>query len=631
MSLVFSKKNLMENPIEYCSSANIKLLTIFIRKANSRYEEGDPIIPDSTYDIMYEILKKRDPENNIFKTVGYIDKHDKKKVKLPYYMGSMDKIKDLNGILNWCKKYKGPYVVSEKLDGASAILEKKHGILKLYSRGDGNIGKDISHLLDYLTIPDTNIDYCVRGELIVSKENFKKFPVFTTARSMVNGLINKKSMGDIEGLEFVVFELLRYNKIGYLNELCIGQQLDILKELKFNVCMNNRYTLKELTECDGTIEGSNILKILLSYRLESRYDIDGIIITDNKIYEKPLGRNPTYSFAFKSNGIGKITKVKRVEWNVSKHGYLIPRIQIEPISIDGSFINYTTGFNAKFIKENSIGKGSEVRVVRSGDVIPYIIEITGKSLKPDLPETPYEWISSGVNIKEIEVTKEQSYKKITSFFRTLGIDNISDGIIKKLVDSGLDTIKKILLVEKEELVKIDGIQTTLSIKLYSSIHRIIDTPIELSKLMVASLVFGRGFGLKKMNRIIDKYPDILDMTISMGMIKEIEGFSTKTSEQFIDNLDRFRGFIKELDFIKIRPPSKKGDMYSGKKIVLTGFRDNKIIDYIEDNGGSIVSSISKNTDLLIIKDKGSRSSKVDAAEMLGIKILTRDDFLGLII
>ena len=58
MSLVFSKKNLMENPIEYCSSANIKLLTIFIRKANSRYEEGDPIIPDSTYDIMYEILKK---------------------------------------------------------------------------------------------------------------------------------------------------------------------------------------------------------------------------------------------------------------------------------------------------------------------------------------------------------------------------------------------------------------------------------------------------------------------------------------------------------------------------------------------------------------------------------------------
>ena len=111
--------------------------------------KGEPIISDTIYDIMYDILKQRDPDNIIFKKIGYIDTAEKNKVKLPYYMGSMDKIKDLNGIKLWSKKYQGPYVISGKLDGASAILQKKNGVLKLYSRGNGNIGKDISHLIRF--------------------------------------------------------------------------------------------------------------------------------------------------------------------------------------------------------------------------------------------------------------------------------------------------------------------------------------------------------------------------------------------------------------------------------------------------------------------------------------------------
>ena len=203
-------------------------------------------------------------------------------------------------------------------------------------------------------MPDIDKDYCVRGELIISKDNFKKYPEFTTARSMVNGLINKKTLEDINHLDFVIFELLSY---GIHNKICISNQFEMLTKLKFNVCMNNSLGRADLIKSeDGTIETSNILKILLDYRIKSKYDIDGIIITDDNIYNKPTEGNPGYSFAFKSNGIGKITKIKKVEWNVSKHGYLIPRIQIESVVIDGNSINYTTGFNAKFIKDNSIGE-----------------------------------------------------------------------------------------------------------------------------------------------------------------------------------------------------------------------------------------------------------------------------------
>ncbi len=228
MSWVFSKKELIEDPEKYCNKINLKLLSVFIHKAISKYEEGEPLISDTVYDVCYDILKNRDPENIIFKKIGYLDANAKNKVNLPYYMGSMDKIKDRIGIINWAKKYNGPYRVSAKLDGASAILEKKNSVLRLYSRGNGNIGKDISHLIKYISIPDISEDYCVRGELIISKENFKKCSGFTTARSMVNGLINKKKSGDIEGLELVTFEFLKYRNN---DNLSIGEQFDMLDKI----------------------------------------------------------------------------------------------------------------------------------------------------------------------------------------------------------------------------------------------------------------------------------------------------------------------------------------------------------------------------------------------------------------
>ena len=175
----------------------------------------------------------------------------------------------------------------------------------------------------------------------------------------------------------------------------------------------------------------------------------------------------------------------------------------------------------------------------------------------------------------------------------------------------------------------DGIQQIMSTKLYNNIHKIIDNPIDLSNLMVASLVFGRGFGLKKIDKIVKKYPNILEINLTVDMINDIEGFSHKTSEQFIKNVSDFMLFLEELDFIKIKYPEKKnGVLFQDKKIVLTGFRDNDIIKFIDDNSGTITMTISKNTYMLIIKDSNSSSSKTQAAELLGIPIITKKQFIS---
>lgn len=639
METGINKSKLLQNPVNYSQQISLDILTKFIQMAIEQYENSEPIIPDHIYDTIFDVLKQRDPDNPIFNTIGYSNVSTDK-VKLPYHMGSMTKIKDIDRIKNWLHKYPGPnFIISEKLDGASALLIKKDGKLNLLSRGNGTYGRDISHLLKHMNLPNLQqyTEICIRGELIVNKNNFTKYSkIYSNARSMINGVMGKKDIDSdqIIDVDFVVFELISLN--GKDDYLILEDQLTKCKEIGFNVCHFNKYDYSKISNFgkENKLEYSFLLKTLLEYRLNSKYDIDGIIITENKIQERNTSGNPNYSFAFKSNGVGEITKVKNVEWNTSKHGYLIPRICVEEINIDGVNIKYATGFNAKFIVDNLIGKDSQLRIVRSGDVIPFVIEIITKST-PIMPEVEYYWNESMVNILISDKENTELYlKKIVTFFQVLEFENMSYGIIKKLFDNGFDSIKKILLITKQELILIDGFKATLTNKIYNNIHKIIDNPIKLSNLMAASLCFGHGFGIKKFNSILDIYPNILDIKVNIEMLNQIEGFSDKTSNKFVENISCFKDFLKNLDFLKIETIKKKtkkfkivGGLFENKKILLTGFRDDKIIDFITKHNGTISNTINKNTNLLIIKDEDYSNGKTDAANLLGIPILTKNNFI----
>ena len=550
-------ESLDKNPQQYCETLDTTSISLFLQKCIQKYEDGEPLINDTLYDSVCDILKKRNPNDIVFKKIGFIDTDDKNKVRLPYHMGSMDKIKEKEGIYKWCDKFRGPYIISEKLDGASAMLIKKNNTLHLFTRGDGTYGKDISHIIPSLNIPPVDQDYCIREELIVSKQNFLKYKQFTTPRSMINGIINKKKTFEndiLEDIDLVCFEMINY---GVYSNLTMSKQISIMNKLGFITCMNINVVGTDILNfgSKNCIETSFLLKQLLEFRLESNYTIDGLIVRDDHVYRIPDDGNPKYSFAFKSNGLGKITKIKNIEWNISKHSYLIPRIEIDPVTIDGNCIRYTTGFNAKFIKENSLGINSEVRIVRSGDVIPYIIEIISRSDTPLMPVIDYKWTSTMVNIVSVENTTELKQKRIVSFFKTLQIDYVSDGFVKKCIVYGFDTIKKILLATVKDFVGIEGIQDKLATKIHKSIHRITDSPVDISKLMVASLCFGRGFGVKKIDKINQQF-NVLKDTITTEMIETVDGFSTTLAKQFIVNLKSFKEFCKELSFIKLSVKKK---------------------------------------------------------------------------
>jgi NAD-dependent DNA ligase len=631
----FSIPELLENPEDYTKKVSIILLELFIRKANKFYYETEQqLVPDAVYDIALDNLRLRSPDNPILTEIGFTPCDVK--VKLPYHMGSMSKIKNTEAITNWLSKYEGPFVISDKLDGASAILEYKNNKRTLFSRGNGIFGRDISHLLKYMTLPKLQKDIALRGELIISKANFNGHrDKYSNSRSMVVGLMGKKTQVPelIALIEFVVFEIIHDKLNSY-------QQLQLAGKYGFPTCNYSLYTKNDLANNgQQSMKNSFLLKTLLEYRVNASYDIDGIIITDNNIHPRNITGNPEYSMAFKANGIGHIVKVIDVDWNISKHGKIVPRVEIEPVVIDGVRIQFATGYHAKFIVDNMVGSESLVRIVRSGDVIPSIIEVIKKSTTPIMPTgIEYVWNETKVNIfiTNPDTNTAYTHQQILHFFRTMGVENMSVGLIKKLINGGYNTIAKIYYITRDELLALEGFQEKLSDKIHTNIRVAVDKPQPLELVMAASLKFGIGFGIRRLLAITHRYPDIHLSSIPphtlIDTIKEIEGFSSITASQFIDNLPAFNQFMVEHPFIKIAEKKNKlkivSDRFSGKKVLLTGFRDAKIVDYIEKHNGTMATTISKKIYLLIVKDDYTTGVKIEKAKQFGIPIITQDTFIN---
>ena len=300
------------------------------------------------------------------------------------------------------------------------------------------------------------------------------------------------------------------------------------------------------------------------FRKKSIYDIDGIIITHNKIYERIEG-NPKHSIAFKSNNDGVVTVVKEVEWNISRYNVLIPRIRFDKINL-GSMVEYCTGFSGKYIFNNRIGKGTKIRVILSGEVIPYISEIIMPTY-PEMPSMSYDWNETKIHCIALNNCVEYDKKGILYFIKTIKIDNLSVGLIDKLYNHGFNSIDKILKIQYEELLKLDGIKETLAKKIYSNIHKIIDNPIDLSLIMVGSLKFEMGLGIKKIKKILERYPNILNENVTVENIIEIDGFQEKTARQFVKNLKEFKMFLNNLNYLKYNVSEKNLQKYSKFKEV----------------------------------------------------------------
>ena len=596
-------------------------LSALIRKANvAYYENKTPIMTDQEYDKLCEETLRRFPNNQAAREGHTTSIVSKNKVQLPYEMWSMDKIKpDTNALDKWEQVYRGPYVLSCKLDGISALYSTESGIPKLYTRGNGRVGQDISHLIPYLSLPLLE-NVTVRGELIMSKDIFTEYysSEFANARNLVAGIVNKKSVNTQHAhhIDFVAYEVITPNMRPSEQMMWLDSQ---------EMCS----VLHVFTE---TISREALSNCLVAWRNEYEYEIDGVICIDDHIYSRKDG-NPKHAFAFKMmlDEQTAETTVKNVIWSASKDGYLKPRIQIEPVCLGGAMIEYVTGFNGKYIQQHHIGIGATIRIVRSGDVIPHIVDVVKPANKPLMPTQNHTWNESGIDIvlvnKNDDVDVQQ--KNIVGFFRGLGVEGLSTGNVSRLMDAGFDTVAKIITMTLDDYMKIDGFREKMAAKLQNGVHNAIDR-CTLPELMHATNLFGRGFGVKKFQAILNEFPQL---PTTVEQVESVPGMATKSASRFIEQLPAFLEWIETTNLhekLVYKTPRKSPHNAPLKnvKFVFSGFRDKELIDKLVALGATQSTNVTKNTSIVIAKNKKDSTTKLDDARRLRIPIITPEELIN---
>ena len=613
-----------KNGIGVLEKLNENQLSSILREANKAYYNEEPLMTDNEYDIVKEYIEQKYPSNKaIFEVGAPITKN---KVKLPYEMASMDKIKpDTAALTNWMKKYSGPYVMSCKLDGVSGLYTTEGAEPKLYTRGDGKVGQDVSHLIPHLRLPKSK-NIVIRGEFIIPKSTFetKYKSKFANPRNMVAGLINHKTINEaINDINFVAYEVIKPVKKP-------SDQMEFLGTLDVE---------RVLFETSSNISNEILSQLLVAARKTYIYEIDGIIVTDDKLYPREHG-NPEHAFAFKMVLSDQIAEAKVVDviWTPSKDGYLKPRVQIEPINLGGVTIEYATGFNGSFINDNKVGVGAIIELIRSGDVIPHIRKVVVPATQAKMPSVPFKWNDTHIDVllEDIDTDQTVKEKNITGFFKGIGVEGLSSGNVARIVQSGYDTVPKIIKMTVDDLLKVEGFKIKTATKIHDGIKEKISVA-SLVTIMSASNIFGRGFSDKKLEIIMDSYPNVLLSNESdsdkVKKIAAMKGMAAKTAEAFVEKIPNFIQFIKEsgLDnklnqpVIEKKPVDASHPLF-GKTIIMTGFRDSSIQDALKSVGAKLGSSVSKNTFVVLVKDKEDDTGKSAEAKQLGVPIMSLEEF-----
>ena len=608
------------------NNGDFKTVTVEVKKLDKAYRDGRPEISDPEYDRLIDTIKIVNPENEIFTTgqIQTVDSDRKELLQFPMY--SLDKEKSIELLHKWLTLNGLPLttilICTAKYDGISILKDEE---LRLaWTKGDGVYGETLHTHYSKLCDKGTKIKIFTIGEMIIPKQIFANHTFyrdngepFKNARNMIAGLKNN----DTPSNDLIYAKHIRY---GFATEDFTknkSEQLDFIAKNFLPV------PYKTFRACD--LKTDELDDLYIEWGKE--YDIDGLVFDiEDKDIRKSLGRetnnNPAYARAYKNPEWSEKSKttILDVEYTISKQGYLKPVGILDPIDVEGVTVSRVTLNNAKFVKDNDLGIGSEVIIIRSGMVIPKVIEVvkaTGFKM-PDI-EGAF-WNENGVELC-VSNTDEQKIKKIISFFEILNTDNVSEGVVNQLYNAGYKTVKAILDLSKNDFEKLDRFGKRKAEIVYNSIKKAI-TNVELSKLMHASNLFV-GLGSKKLELLMH-----FTEKPSFDEIIKIEGFSDISTKAYLDNYDNFYNFIKDLPvIIKSKEESKnnnsnmKNNDLTGMSVLFTGVRRQDLVDEIVSRGGKNLSAMSKNVTHLVCKDKNSTSSKMVEAKKNGITIMNVEE------
>lgn len=629
------------------------------------YNESKPIISDSEYDKMFDELQKLEEETGIImsnsptQTVGYEVKSKLKKVKHEYPMLSLDKTKSVEDLNRFVSDKDA--IVMLKLDGLTVAVTYDNGkIVKAETRGNGSEGELItSNAKTFVNLP-TTIPYkeklVVFGEAIITYDDFKiindglsEEEKYKNPRNLVSGSVRQldNKICAERNVKFIAWRLVEGS-----NSNDFYDRLLELKNYGFDIVPATFYDNKNIEQ---------ILEKAHQVSWDEKLPIDGCVISYRDIkYMDSLGATSHHmrsQYAFKYTDEEVETTLLDIEWSMGKSGQLTPVAIFESVELDGTTVSRASIHNVSILTKLDLQVGDTITVYKSNQIIPQIRE----NLSANNRESSYIQIPSYCPVCEhqTEIIKDNDTEvlmcvnpsckgkllgRLSHFVSKKGmeIDGLSDETLKKFIEFGwVKNIFDIYCLPEHfsELSKMDGFGARSVTKLQDAIEKSKTTDLQhfIAALSIPNIGTSQS---KELCKIFKTWDDFSAAGFGNYDFSQLEGFGTVLNSNIhtwfktMYNEDRIGQLVRNITFTENKN-SIYTDTLKGKTFVITGSLEHyknreELKSVIEQNGGKVSGSISKNTFALINNNINSTSSKNKKANSLEVQIISEEDFIQLI-
>lgn len=639
-----------------------ELINILNKASELYYQKNTIMMTDYEYDHLYDELVELEKETNMTlsnsPTINVEPEISSslKQVEHPSPMLSLAKTKKVSELENFLGNKEG--LLSWKLDGLTIVLTYEDGkLISGVTRGTGIIGELVTeNVKQFKNVPLT-IPYkgrlVLRGEAIIKYSDFNRMneelgdgsSQYKNPRNLCSGSVRQldSSITAKRCVNCIIFALIESStNISNLKSECF----DWLKNQGFEVVEHYKVTKNTVKE-----------QVLMFKEKVKEYDIpsDGLVITyDDIAYGNSLGTTakfPKHSLAFKWKDETVATTLRKVDWLVSRTGLINPVAVFDPVELEGTIVSRASVHNVSILEGLKLGIGDTIMVYKANMIIPQIASNSTQSGNLEIPDRcpvcgSKASIISNSDVKYLycmnDFCKAKLIKRLSLFVsrNAMNIDGISDMILNKLITEKIvNNYKDLYHLDryKDKIIAFDGFGEKSYNNMINSIEK--SRHVKLANFIYALGIPDIGFSRAKLicNHFNNDFNKISNLTYEE--LSNISGVGDVIAKEWIDTFSN-PDFIEELKELKEEIDIPKASTNSNKDLdgltfVITGSLNkftnrDTMIEFIEEHGGKVVTSISSKVNYLINNDITSTSTKNSKAKELGISIIDEDKFLELI-